>query len=105
MALDAKLFFTVHNQIISIISALGVMTGNTGYHAAVSMVDDPFTHRMAEFTLAAMAPGTDGDTIPLEHGRTPTAMGRMAGETISHLFMAVFSVLMTGNGILMTALA
>ncbi len=105
MALDAEFFLTVHNQIISIISALGIMAGNTGYHTAVSMVDDPFTHRMSEFPLAGMAAGTDSNTIPLEHGRAPTAMGRMAGKTISHLFMTVFSALMTGNSILMTALA
>lgn len=105
MALDAERFFTVHNQIVSIISALGIMAGNTGYRAAVSMVDDPFTHRMAEFTLAGMAPGTNGNTIPLEHGRTSTTMGRVTGKTVSHLFMAVFSALMTGNGILMAALA
>ncbi len=105
MALDTEFFFTIHDQIISIISTLGVMTGNTGYHTAVSVVNDPFTHRMTEFTLAGMAPGTDGNTIPLEHGRTPAAMGRVAGETVSHLFMAVFSTLMTTDGILMAALA
>jgi len=79
MALNAEFFFTVHDQIISIISTLGIMTGNTGYHVTVSVVDDPFTHRMTEFALAGMAPGTYGNTIPLEHGRTPTAMGRVAG--------------------------
>lgn len=69
------------------------------------MIDDPFTHRVTEFTLAGMAPGTDGNTVSLKHGRTPTAMGRVAEETVSHLFMTVFRALMTGNGIPMTALA
>ncbi len=101
MALNAEFFFTVHNQIISIISALGVMTGNAGYHAAISMIDNPLTHRMAEFTLAGMAPGAGGNAIPLEHGRTPAPMGHVADKTITHLFVAIFRTLMTGNGILM----
>ena len=55
MTLDTKVLLAAHLQLPFKICTMGIMTGDTGGHLAVSWVNHLFSYRMAELPLALMA--------------------------------------------------
>ena len=103
MALDTKLLLTTQFQLPFKICTMGIMTGNTGRHLIVSWINYVFSYRMTKLSLARMTWQTYLITITFQQGNLVITMYRMANiTTLSHCFMFIKSIFMSGKCVIMT---
>jgi len=94
MALDAEVFLAVQHEIVRKRCPLGVVTGEAGHRLAVSRVQHPGAHGMAELPLGFVTSGANGVAVACQHGRIVGSVRIMAGGAITDLL-----VLMRGGGV------